>query len=205
MLPATTEYEDSIQAMIVSQRDNPFLDQAKPFGIDHPEYTLMYDLIDSYEIPLPDFPVTTPEFTQGITNIQEIVRLTRMNPRGIIAHNMVGYIDSKSKFFQAVNMMAPLIPGDRTIIDLGEPQPQRMLATANTDLGRMRKPRYRINLVALASQNGRPIMAPVLPFSNLFHTFGAYNQRVSAQMAYDEGLRALENLIGGNPRMRRLR
>ena len=67
MLPATTEYEDSIQAMIVSQRDNPFLDQAKPFGIDHPEYTLMCSLID-YANPLADFPVTTPEFTQKITN-----------------------------------------------------------------------------------------------------------------------------------------
>ena len=204
MLPATTGYQDRIQEMIVAEGQNPFLDQAKPFGIDRPEYTLMYDLIDSYEVPLPDFPVTTPDFTQGITNVAEIMRMTRANPRGILAHNAVGYIDSKSKFFQAVNMMTPMIPGDQTIIDLGEPQAQRMLATNQTGLGRVRKPRYRINLVALASQNGRPIMAPVLPFSNLFHTFGAYNQRVAAEMAYEQGLRALENFVGGNARMRRL-
>ena len=39
-------------------------------------------------------------------------------------------------------MMAPLMLGTEHI-DLGEPQPQGYLATANTDLGRMRKPRYR--------------------------------------------------------------
>jgi len=204
MLPATTGYHNRIQEMIVAEGENPFLDQEKPFGITHPEYTLMYDLIDSYEIPLPDFPVTTPDFTQGITNISELMRLTRANPRGILAHNMVGYIDSKSKFFQAVNLMTPMIPGDQRIIDLESPEEQRMLATNQTGLGRLRKPRYRINLVALASQGGSPIMAPVLPFSNLFHTFGAYEQRVSAEMAYREGLRALENFVGGNARMRML-
>lgn len=204
MLPGTTAYGDRIQHMIVESRENPFLDQEKPYGIDHPEYTLVLDLIDTDLIPLPDFPITTPDFTQGITHVEELMRITRANPAGILETNMVGYIDSKPKFFQAVNLLTPMIQGDQTIIELQGPDENMLLNINSTAVGRVKKPRFRINLVALASQRGRMIMAPVLPFSNLFHTFAAYNQRISAELAYREALRALENFVGGNPRMRRL-
>lgn len=158
----------------------------------NPEYTLIFDLIDTYEVPLPDFPVTRPGMTQGITNIADIMNATRANPRGIIASNPIGYINSKSKFFEAVELLRPMIPGDVEIIEMGENR-DSWLSTNETGVGRVRKPRYRINLVAWASQGGQPLLGvPVLPFSNLFHTFDAYNNIYSAQMAYDQALAELE-------------
>jgi hypothetical protein len=51
---------------------------------------------------------------------------------------------------------------------------------------------YRINLMALASQNGQILMDGMLPFSNLFHSFQAYGSLESAMLAYDNALEELK-------------
>jgi hypothetical protein len=64
------------------------------------------------------------------------------------------------------------------------------------DVGNFKQ--YRINMIALASSNGQPIMAPVLPFSNLFHTFEMYKTRQMAEYGYETALQRLQEWASRN-------
>ena len=209
MLPSTGNY---LSEMIIAEREDPFLGQnVQPFRgrrIANPEYTLMFDLVDADLIPLPDFMQVTPERPYGPTNMAAMRQHFRPNPRGLIKATQVGYLTSKAQFFGAVELLKPMIDEDRQIINLSQMQGggfdlrTQLAPTPGFDIARPQDvgnfKNYRINLMALASQNGQPIMAPVLPFSHLFHTFEMYASQDAAVLAYDNALRSLQEWMGQN-------
>ena len=201
-----------IAEMMVSQRRDPFLGQnVQPYrgrNVARPEYTLMFDLVDADLIPLPDFMVTTPDRPYGPTNMAAMRAHFRPNPRGILKANQIAYLTSKSQFFAAVELIKPMIDEDFDFINLREGndgnfeiQPELVMhagfgVARPQDVGNYKN--YRINLMALASQNGRPLQDGMLPFSNLFHSFEMYASQYAAETAYNNALRRLEEWMGQN-------
>ena len=208
MLPAG----NYLAEMMVTERRDPFLGQAiQPYRgrrIANPEYTLMFDLVDADLIPLPDMLQVTAERPWGPTNMAAMREHFRPNPAGLIKANQVGYLTSKSQFFGAVELLKPMLEEDAEIINLSQRQGggferrPELSRHAGFDIARPQDvgnyKNYRINLMALASQNGQPIMAPVLPFSNLFHTFEMYASQAAATLSYDTAFRQLQMWMNQN-------
>ena len=210
LLPSSGNY---LQEMIVSQRGDPFLGQAvTPYrgrNIARPEYTLMFDLVDADLIPLPDMLITTPERPYGPTNMEAMQRHFRPDPRGLIKVNQIGYLTSKSQFFAMVDILKPMIQEQALMVDLVEGQDGTiglkqegiMLGPSGTGIARpqdVNARHYRINLVALASQHGRPISDPILPFSGLFHSFEMYSTHAWATHCYDMAFQKLIEFMNMN-------
>jgi len=201
-----------LSEMMISESADPFLGQAvQPYRgrrIQNPEYTLMFDLVDADLIPLPEMMVTTPNRPYGPTNMAAMRQHFRPNPRGILKANQIGYLTSKSQFFAAVELIKPMVQEDFDMINLVEGQdgnfdiqpalmPHAGFGIARPqDVGNYKH--YRINLMGLASQGGRPLMDGILPFSNLFHSFEMYASQASAEMAYDNAYRRLQEWMGQN-------
>jgi hypothetical protein len=182
-----------------------------------PEYVVILDLVDDTKIPgLDNFqtPVARPYALPG----RSLADLAWMGPRegGVIQHQAIGGITSKSAFFKAAELIEGMVWKDSPVIDLYEPglrvsEGRTQVVPSAAQGGPER--RYRLNLVALPARQGM-ILPPDprrggLPFSPLFLTFEIYGDFGLARLAYAQALRAIQGIAQGNIRVpmsrRRLR
>jgi hypothetical protein len=201
-----------VQELKMSERNDPFLGQevgmVRGRRPQNPEYVLIFDLVDAALVPLPDYMETPPDRPYGRRDVGNMRRELRPDPRGILMTNKIGELTSKSQFFAAVELVRPMIEEDAELLNLSQMQDgnfamrPELAMHAGFDLARPQDvgnfKQYRINMIALASSNGQPIMAPVLPFSNLFHTFEMYKTRQMAEYGYETALQRLQEWASRN-------
>ena len=203
-LPLVPVREMSAQIALLAQRQGQgdlWLGETTALAGYTPEYLVVLDLVDDTKVQsLDDFqtPITRP-YTAGNIGMPPAPDM-----RGVLKHEIVGGIKSKSAFFRAVEGISSVIWKDGVVLDMVEPgltvganSPRTQIVPSR---GGGSTSRYRLNLVALPAQRGM-MLPPPLPFSPLFMTFEVYGDLGVAQIAYRQALEYLKNNTNPNVRV----